>query len=343
MSRSGQHANGSQGSDARASSPSSQSQPSERQSGGAKDALAQGLGWFSLGLGVSQIVTPGAVNALIGVRDDARSRAWQRIVGVREIAAGVGILSSPRPVGWVASRVAGDAMDLALLVTALERKRARTGRLAGAIGMVTGIAIADTIETMRLSRRAQAQESGQRTHAKAAVTVRRPRDEVYAAWHDFRTLPQFMTHLESVEQRPGGRTHWKATGPAGRTVEWDAEVVEDRPGELIAWRSVGGLAQHAGSVRFLPAPGDRGTEIHLDLEYSPPGGALGTTVARLFGEEPEQQIEDDLRRFKQLLETGVIVRSEGSPEGVRTTRLLRQRPAQPLPADGRAEREGSHA
>jgi uncharacterized membrane protein len=234
-------------------------------------------------------------------------------------------------------------MDLALLVTALERKRARTGRLAGAIGMVTAIAIADTIETMRLSRRAQAQESGQRTHAKAAVTVRRPRDEVYAAWHDFRTLPQFMTHLESVEQRPGGRTHWKATGPAGRTVEWDAEVVEDRPGELIAWRSVGGLAQHAGSVRFVPAPGDRGTEIHLDLEYSPPGGALGTTVARLFGEEPEQQIEDDLRRFKQLLETGVIVRSEGSPEGVRTTRLLRQRPAQPLPADGRAEREGSHA
>jgi uncharacterized membrane protein len=304
---------------------------------------ARALGWFSLGLGLPQIVAPGAVNALIGVEDDARSRAWQRIVGVREIAAGVGILSSSRPVGWVGGRVAGDAMDLALLGTAFEAKRARKERLAGAIGAVVAIAIADATETVRLSRRPQPQESEQRKHAKAAVTVHRPRDEVYAAWHDFRALPRFMTHVESVEQRPGGRTHWKATGPAGRTVEWDAEVVEDRPGELIAWRSVGGYAQHAGSVRFVPAPGDRGTEIHLDLAYSPPGGAVGSTIARLFGEEPEQQIEDDLRRFKQLLETGVIVRSEGSPEGPRTSRLLRQRPAQPLPAGAGDDREGSHA
>jgi uncharacterized membrane protein len=304
---------------------------------------ARALGWFSLGLGLPQIAAPAAVNALIGVKDDARSRAWQRIVGVREIAAGVGILSSRRPAGWVGARVAGDAMDLALLGTAFEAKRARTERLLGAIGAVVAIAIVDTIETVRLSRPSKAEESAQQMHAKAAVTVRRPRDEVYGVWHDFRALPQFMTHLESVEPRPGGRTHWKATGPAGRTIEWDAEVVADRPGELIAWRSVGGHAQHTGSVRFVPAPGDRGTEIHLDLAYSPPGGALGSTIARLFGEEPEQQVEDDLRRFKQLLETGVIVRSEGSPDGARTSRLLRQRPAQPLPADGGAEREGSHA
>jgi uncharacterized membrane protein len=162
--------------------------------------------------------------------------------------------------------------------------------------------------------------------------------EAYEAWHDFERLPRFMTHLESVRQTGGGRSHWKAKAPAGRTVEWDAEVVDDRPGELIAWRSLPGAdVANAGTVRFSDAPGDRGTEIRLELEYSPPGGARGATVAKLFGEEPDQQARDDLRRFKQVLETGEVLRSEGTPEGQLARRVVGQRPARPPAAGAEAQ------
>lgn len=150
-------------------------------------------------------------------------------------------------------------------------------------------------------------------HVKQAITVNRSRDEVYEFWHDFENLPRFMNHLESVRSDGAGRSHWKAKGPAGKTVEWDAEIVEDRPNELIAWRSVKGAdVDNSGSVRFKPAPGGRGTEVHVEIEYTPPGGVIGATVAKLFGEEPSQQVDGDLRRFKQVMETGEVVRSDAS-------------------------------
>jgi uncharacterized membrane protein len=115
-------------------------------------------------------------------------------------------------------------------------------------------------------------------------------------------------------------------------VEWDAEITEDVPGERIAWRSVAGSKiDNAGTVSFVPAPGDQGTEVHVDMRYSPPAGAVGATLAKLFGEEPAIQLKDDLRRFKQIAETGEVVRSDGSPEGQRGLRQLKQRPAQALP------------
>jgi hypothetical protein len=119
--------------------------------------------------------------------------------------------------------------------------------------------------------------------------------------------------------------------PAGTTVDWEAEIVEDIPSQRIAWRSVeGSKVGNSGSVTFSPAPGDRGTEVRVELAYDPPGGTLGKVVAKLLGEEPQQQVSDDLRRLKQVLETGQVVLSEGSPEGTRFLRLLSQRPAQPV-------------
>ena len=167
--------------------------------------------------------------------------------------------------------------------------------------------------------------------AKAAITVDRPVEDVYRYWRDLTNLPSFMIHLASVELTGDGRSHWTANAPAGRTVEWDAEVVEDRPNERIAWRSLEGadVANH-GVVSFSPVPRRSGTEIRVELTYDPPGGALGAVVAKLFGEEPQQQVKDDLRRFKQVVETGEVVRSEGSPEGTRALRQVRQRPAQPV-------------
>jgi uncharacterized membrane protein len=168
-------------------------------------------------------------------------------------------------------------------------------------------------------------------HVRASITVNKPADQVYSFWRDLELLPLFMIHLESVRTTGRRTSHWVAKAPAGRTVEWDARIVDDRPNELIGWRSVeGGDVPNDGTVRFAPAPGGRGTEVRVELRYDLPGGKIGALVARLFGEEPQQQVRDDLRRLKQVLETGEVVRSEGSPEGTRASRQLVQKPAQPV-------------
>jgi len=289
------------------------------------------LGWLSLGLGVPQTVAPGRVNRLIGVRDDGRSRLWQRVVGVRELAAAAGIFSQARPASWLWARVAGDIKDLALLAAAWRRQEQRAGRLAAATASVAGITAVDAFTAARMSRLPEGVTKDPSFRMKASTTVRRSPDELYSFWHDFTNLPRFMAHLESVETKPDGRSHWRATGPAGMKVEWDAEVVRDRPGELIAWRTLPGAeVVHTGIVGFVSAPGDRGTEVHVDIEYAPPAGRAGSIIGKLFGEEPEIQVRDDLRRFKQVMETGELVRSEGTPEGTLARRLAKQRPAQPI-------------
>jgi uncharacterized membrane protein len=151
---------------------------------------------------------------------------------------------------------------------------------------------------------------------KKSVTVGRPIDEVYRYWRDFANFPTFMQHLEKVEVKDAKHSHWVARGPMGRTVEWDAEIFNEKPDELIAWRSLdGSQIDHAGTVRFRKAPADRGTEVHVELNYEPPGGRLGAAIAWLFGEEPRVQMEDDLLRFKQMLEAGEIATVDGQPKG----------------------------
>src|SRR5436305_873844 len=132
--------------------------------------------------------------------------------------------------------------------------------------------------------------------AKSSITISRPPNEVYARWRDLSALPTFMYHLESVDDVGGGRSHWKAKAPLGSSVEWDAELVEDVPSELIAWRSVDGAeVANRGYVAFTEAPGDQGTEVSVELEYDAPGGAVGALVAKVLGEEPTQQLKDDVR------------------------------------------------
>ena len=174
---------------------------------------------------------------------------------------------------------------------------------------------------------------------RSAITINASPDDVYARWRDFERLPTFMYHLESVQVLDERRSHWVAKAPAGASVEWDAEILEDAPGERISWRSVGDASvESSGSVRFRPGPRGKGTEVRVQLHYEPPGGVLGKVVATLFGEEPNQQLADDLRRFKQLLETGEIARSDASPAGTRTANQADQRDAHPL-EDGAAGRE----
>jgi uncharacterized membrane protein len=135
-----------------------------------------------------------------------------------------------------------------------------------------------------------------------AVTVHRPAGQLYRMWRNLEGLPRFMSHLVSVKCE-GNRSHWVAKAPAGMTAAWDAEIVNDQPDRLLAWRSLAGSrVGTAGSVHFNPTPGG-GTEVQVTLKYDLPGGKLGSWLAWLFGEEPGQQIAEDLARFKQLAET----------------------------------------
>jgi uncharacterized membrane protein len=285
------------------------------------DGLASFLGWFSVGLGVAQLASPGGVARMIGVDDDERTRKTMRAIGARELAAGLGILSRPRPAGWVWSRVAGDAMDLALLGKAMSSDDNDRRKTAAATAAVVGITALDVVCARQLTRNADAaaatdrnaKSTGRSISTRRSITVRAPVEEVYRFWRNFENLPRFMRHLESVSVTGDRRSHWKAKAPAGMTVEWDAETTEDRPNELIAWRALENAdVYNEGSVRFQRAPGGRGTEVRVELRYDPPGGIIASKLAMLFREEPGQQVKDDLLRFKQVLETGDVVLSDAT-------------------------------
>jgi uncharacterized membrane protein len=137
-----------------------------------------------------------------------------------------------------------------------------------------------------------------------AITIYRPVSEVYSFWRNLENLPRFMEHLEEVRSTDRLHSHWVARGPLGVFIEWDAEIINDIPPTLLSWKSIGySDVISAGSVRFKPA-GEHATQVQVKLQYDPPAGKLGATVAWLFGEDPQHQIAEDLRRFKQLLETG---------------------------------------
>jgi uncharacterized membrane protein len=189
----------------------------------------------------------------------------------------------------------------------------------------------DLICSRELSRRSRAIAPGGAMRVAQAVTINRSPEELYKFWRDFQNLPRFMKHLESVEVGRASRrtesgmreevtgdkySHWVAKAPAGMKVEWDAEIIEDRPNEMIAWRSLAGAdVDHMGSVSFERAPSGRGTIVRARLQYSPPAGVTGASIARLFGEDPNWQVKDDLRRFKQIMEAGEVITTEGQPAG----------------------------
>jgi uncharacterized membrane protein len=222
----------------------------------------------------------------------------------------------------LASLIAG-----ALLVSrALTREKSWTSAATGLAGVallrhgITGFsytrrALGINTADSEGSRPGVRHESGVRVDE--AITINRPRQEVYRFWRDLSNISQFMENVESVSAVNGGkRSHWVAKGPHGKCVEWDAEIINEKENELIAWRSLDGAdIPNAGSVHFKDLPGGRGTQVNLELQYAPPRGAVGAFVARAFGEDPSSQIRDDLRRLKTRLETGVLLATHGQPVG----------------------------
>jgi uncharacterized membrane protein len=149
---------------------------------------------------------------------------------------------------------------------------------------------------------------------KSVTIINKSPEDLYRYWRDFANLPSFMKHLQRVDILSDTRSHWVTSAPMNATVEWDAEIVADRPNELIAWASTDSAdVDNSGFVHFQPAPRGQGTEVKVVLEYSLPGGKVAAAVAKLFGEEPEQQLGDELRRFKMLMEAGEIATVEGQP------------------------------
>jgi uncharacterized membrane protein len=161
------------------------------------------------------------------------------------------------------------------------------------------------------------------------ITINRSPAELYQFWRNFENLPRFMNHLESVQVFDERRSHWQAKAPLGMKVAWDAEIIDDTENERISWRSLEGAdVSNAGSVHFKPATGGRGTVVAIKIEYDPPAGVIGATLAKLFGQEPGQQVQNDLRAFKQVMETGEVVRSDGSLKGAPIGQRVAQPPKQ---------------
>ncbi|WP_375486405.1 SRPBCC family protein [uncultured Mycobacterium sp.] len=295
-------------------------------------ALVKGLGGASLALGLTEVLAPGKVAALAGVEDSGPVRPVIRVLGVRECGHAAALLFGPSKLVW--TRVAGDALDLALLAAGMAtRGRGRRGRGVFSALALAGIAGADLYAALRTTGNGSSGRHGNAPRhriLRAAVTVWRSPEEVYRFWRDLENLPTFMYHLKSVTVDADDRSHWVANAPIGQSVQWDAQITDDEPDKRIAWQSLpGAVVENGGSVEFAPTPDGSGTEVRVTMSYHIPGGVLGKAAATVFGESPEQQVNDDLRRFKQLLETGQVMRSDGSPEGAAAVRQMHQRTAQP--------------
>ncbi len=271
--------------------------------------MAKALGWFGIGLGLAEIATSRALARFIGVRPQPRLLP---ALGLREIVSGIGIVSQSQPAGWMWSRVAGDAIDLGLLGLAAVYEERDLARLRFATTAVAGVTLLDIGCAICLSR----SPADEISRVVQTITIDRGPEELFAFWRDLENLPRVMANVQSVRRTGPNRTHWVVKGPGDKRVEWDAEVTAERPNEYISWRSrSNNVITHFGTVRFLPAAGNRGTIVRVEMNYRPAGGSFVRSLFKMFGQAPEDKIQLDLYRMKQLIETGVIMTTEGQPAG----------------------------
>ncbi len=279
--------------------------------------LIRGLGWLGVTLGVTELAIPRLLASAIGVDPDGAAPVVLRAMGVRELASSAAVLARPDLPMPRWARVIGDAIDLSLLGLALATPGTGKRRLAAALGMVAGVTALDVLAARR------------RGHVRrplpviAAVTINKSPMEVYEFCRRLEQLPQFMNYLASVEQHANRRSTWTARLPIGGTVRWEAELVEDRPGEVLSWRSLeGSPIQIRGRVTVTRAPGRDMTEVRIEMQLGVLGRGPSVALARLFA---RPQVKGDMRRLKQVLETGEVLRSDASVHRL-------PYPAQPSPA-----------
>lgn len=274
--------------------------------GGAPQKVAEALGWFSIGLGLTEIVAPRALSKWIGV---PRRTTVMRLMGLREVAAGVGILTTRQKADWLWARVGGDMIDLVALARASRSRHSKPERVGVAVAAVAGVTALDAVCARQLENR-------QTAHIAASTIVNRPPEECYRFWRDIEKLPTFIEHLKSVRVTGDHRSHWIVKGPAGNDISWDAEITEDVPNERIAWRSLDASdIRNSGSVQFEPARGGRNTIVRVRMHYQLPTRIGGRLLSKVLGRDPGLRMRKDLLRFKQMLEAGETATTEGQPAG----------------------------
>ncbi|HTK46828.1 MAG TPA: SRPBCC family protein [Gemmatimonadaceae bacterium] len=240
-----------------------------------------------------------------GRGSDSRDESWHNVADVERIgsvaigAALVGLGLRRRDAGGIAAALIGSYLI----------GRGATGHcpVYRALGVSTGSADAVLGAPQRDDVTGRAATVNARKSVKVEHTVRvaRARAELFEYWRDFENLPGIMSHLVAVRVASPTRSHWTAKAPAGRTVEWDAEIVNEVPDEIIAWKSVGDPdIPNAGSVNFRDLPAGGGTEVRVTIDYEPPAGRVGALLSQVLGEEPDRQIREDLQRFKERMEAG---------------------------------------
>jgi hypothetical protein len=244
-----------------------------------RDSLAVFLGWFSVALGSAQLAAPRALCRLVGASGKGRSALVMRVMGARELTQGLGILTRPRPTGWLWSRVVGDALDLSLLGLVFAQGKKHRGRTIFALANVAAVTAPDVFESIHLTRKQGEPQAGKQM--RKSITISRAQDEVQSA----------LAGAHELQQQ---------------------------------------IAEQGADVRLERAPGDRGTEIIVEWVEQPPLGELGVVAKKISGNDLATELADGLRRLKQQIETGQIVRSDAVPQGHLLTGQLKQRPAQPL-------------
>lgn len=250
------------------------------------ETLAVGLGWFSIALGVAELAAPHSVARFIGVTPTEKTVATLRAYGAREVGTGLAILAQPDRPTWLWSRVAGDAVDLATLGAAMNEPDTDKGRAMFATAAVLGVTALDVLCARQLSdqqeddlefsdRRAAGgrlvAERDRRVRVSESITINQSLDRVEERWSNAESLPESLRMCQ---------------------------------------RSTDGRDERA-IVEFRHAPGGRGTEVRVELEYTPRGGVIGAALAKAIGGDPTGQVRQDLRRFKQIVETGEVVLSDG--------------------------------
>jgi uncharacterized membrane protein len=280
--------------------------------------LGIALGWLSVGIGLAEFLMPRTVARATGTDEHTH---MLRAFGLRELASGTGILLRPHKPGWLWSRVAGDVLDLGFL--AFSRKRGHDRRAVLASALVAGVTTLDLLAALnnqQLAHGRQRTESGA-IRVRRSLNINRSPQACYRFWRDFENFPSFMQHVDEVSLLDATRSRWRVHAPFGHPVEWNTEIVSDVPSQQLSWRTLPDAEiEHAGVVRFAPGIGGRGTRIEIDLSYLAPPGKTGALLEKLFGEDPSEQVDQDLRRFKQLIEAGEIATTTGQPTGRRSLR-----------------------
>lgn len=266
--------------------------------------VARRLGWFSLGLGIAEVVAAGPLSQFLGTK----RKDLLQICGFREIATGVVLLASSRPASALWLRLAGDAVDLALIRQAWKSPHARRGNVSAALAVTGGITAIDL-----WAARAAAQHPTPPQHICRSITVNRPAAELYEWWRDPQGLGRIMGHVANVTATGETSTHWALKIPDSHPLSWDAEIHDDLEHGLLRWHAPPGQdIETDGTVRFSPAPGDRGTEVTLNFRFHSTHPGLAAAAAHL-GMIPDMAAMHALRRFKSLVETGELPTLKNNP------------------------------